>query len=91
MQFFIAIRLADGCCFKRDLPPLDDQFVEEPLRARTTPLAVFVTHLLATFLRLPQTRALRRGEQDEVSRNYADALISSDRIRSKKPILDLSV
>jgi hypothetical protein len=54
-------------------------------------LAVFVAHLLATFLWVPQTRALRRGKREEAFRNYAEAMNSFDRTRPKKPTWDLTV
>jgi hypothetical protein len=91
MRFNIVIRLADRCRSKSHLPCLDGRFVEEPFRASAPPLAEFVAQLVATFLRLPQTRALRRGSQEDVILNYTNALNSVARIHPKPQTLDRSV
>jgi hypothetical protein len=91
MRFQIVIKPADRCRSNLHLPCLDLQFVAKPSRAKAPPLAAFVAQLVATFLRLPQTRALRRGSQEDVIFNYTNALNSIASIHPKQPLLDRSV
>ena len=60
-----------------ELTPADTDCQERSCKPQRRPLAAFVAHLVATYLRLPQTCARRRRKADEATGAYDTAMSSS--------------
>ena len=71
MRLFVAIELDDRCGAET-LPATRNNDSGKSFPIRNRPSATFITQLIATYLRFPQTRARRRRTQDEVNGSYAD-------------------